>query len=327
MAFFVPVDIAPPIVGRRQSRSGVSFYQLKQEPRSGTITDSGPRTLTVLFGRAVFLLAALRFRNFAVGSLLLARSLGPFARAGLRFFLARVVDQFNDREFSAIARSPAHFYDSGITARALLKALTQFIEQTAQRGDTSRARRRNLAASRGGGPTMIARVKERSGLPAQMNARSFRSIAFETRSAARKRDGFLNKRPQLLRLGQGRDNSIVTRINQRGCEVSQQRDTVFCWSPEFSMGFKMTHVPLSYCTASSNSSSSPPRSSIEPSPEPGIGLPCSSNCMPKSSPIPRRMSRISVNDFLPKFFVASISRSERWTRSRIVLIPAFFRQL
>src|SRR5437588_6702308 len=106
-----------------------------------------------------------------------------------------------------------------------------------------------------------------------MNAGSFRSVAFETYRAARERDCFLNKRAQLLRLGQSGDDSIVARVNQRGREVSQHRDAVFCRPPEFPMGFKMTHDPLSYCTASSNSSSSPLRSSIEPSPEPGIGLP------------------------------------------------------
>src|SRR6476659_1677601 len=85
-------------------------------------------------------------------------------------------------------------------------------------------------------------------------------------------------------------------------------------------------IPIPYCTASANSSfpSSSPRSSTAPSPDPGIGLPCSSNCIPKSRPIPRRISRISPRDFLPKFLVASISRSERCTRSRIVLMLAFF---
>src|SRR5215208_1013708 len=79
-------------------------------------------------------------------------------------------------------------------------------------------------------------------------------------------------------------------------------------------------------SSSSSSSANSLRSTSEP-PEPGIGLPCSSKAMPKSSPMPCRISLISFRDFLPKFFVASISRSERWTRSRMERMLAFFRQL
>src|SRR6185503_3290244 len=185
-------------------------------------------------------------------------------------------------------------------------------------------------------------------LSPQVDALDFRPISFQARGPARKGNRFFDKRTQLLRFWQSRHDAILARINQRSREVSQHRDAVFCCSPQFPMGLKMTHdsyprgtrlkrviftgetpvPPLPYCTASANSSfSSSPRSSTAPSPDPGIGLPCSSNCIPKSSPIPRRMSRISPRDFLPKFFVASISRSERCTRSRIVLMPAFFRQL
>ena len=64
----------------------------------------------------------------------------------------------------------------------------------------------------------------------------------------------------------------------------------------------------------------------------GFGLPLcgedpSSIFVPNESPISVRISLISLRDFFPKFFVRSISPSDFCTRSAIVLIFAFLRQL
>src|SRR3990170_7268972 len=49
--------------------------------------------------------------------------------------------------------------------------------------------------------------------------------------------------------------------------------------------------------------------------------------IPKDNPMTANRALISFRDFLPKFFVSSISVSDFWTRSAIVNILAFFRQL
>src|SRR5580704_13714519 len=55
--------------------------------------------------------------------------------------------------------------------------------------------------------------------------------------------------------------------------------------------------------------------------------PCSSNFMPRLRPILVSISLISLSDFLPKFFVFSISFSLFCTSSRMVWMFAFFKQL
>jgi hypothetical protein len=90
--------------------------------------------------------------------------------------------------------------------------------------------------------TKIAGMKICRRLPPQVNAGDFRTIAFQARGAARKSDCLFDEGSQLFGLRQSRHDAVLARINQRRREVSQHRDAVFCWSPQFPMGFKMTHV-------------------------------------------------------------------------------------
>src|SRR2546421_4969287 len=150
--------------------------------------------------------------------------------------------------------------------------------------------------------------------------RAGRVLTFEVVCVTGKRDGPLHERSKLFGLRQSSDDSFVAGVNQRSCQVTQHRHAMLRGAAQFSMCLQVSHY--AYSSSSGYSLVSPSRP-----PVPGIGLPCASNSMPKSNPMPLRMSLISFNDFLPKFLVASISRSERCTRSRMVLIPAFFRQL
>ena len=118
------------------------------------------------------------------------------------FFVASVVNQFNDGQLGAVAGTPAHLDDARVTAGTILKTLAQFVEQ---------ARRAATPAERGGGVcprrvvvarAVVAGVKERRSLPAQMNARRFRAIAFERSCAPGKRNRPFDVRTQLFRFGQ-----------------------------------------------------------------------------------------------------------------------------
>ena len=83
----------------------------------------------VLFAVLIFSLSVSRFRL----GFFLARALAAFRSlpgSTLRFHLARVIDQFNNREFSAITGTPAHLDDARVAARTILETFAQFVKQT-----------------------------------------------------------------------------------------------------------------------------------------------------------------------------------------------------
>src|SRR5678815_3763533 len=91
-------------------------------------------------------------------------------------------------------------------------------------------------------------------------------------------------------------------LEQGGHEASEQCPPVLGLSAQLSAFFSMTHGTLSY-------------SFLGPPPEA-----IASSLTPRLNPMSVRISLISFNDFLPKFFVFSISASDFCTRSAICLL-------
>src|SRR5574339_1253552 len=96
-------------------------------------------------------------------------------------------------------------------------------------------------------------------------------------------------------------------LEQRSHQASEQRPSMFGLPTELSALFSVAHVARSF------SFLGPPDA-------------MASSLTPRLRPMSVKISLISFNDFLPKFFVFSISASDFCTRSAIVLMLAFFKQ-
>src|SRR5690349_22087983 len=135
------------------------------------------RLVSVICVRGGFGLSCLLRSFFLAGRLPLLLS-----RDGLD--LARIVDEFDDRQLRRIAVAMAQLQDARVTAGAILVTLAELVEQPSQRGHTRGSFRTKLSAPAGErSHGHVAGVKEAGRLPAQVQRA--RIAVFKTASAPR----------------------------------------------------------------------------------------------------------------------------------------------
>src|SRR5688572_25706925 len=89
------------------------------------------------------------FRGFGFSSLLFCAAFGAFLRRLFGGGIARIAEQLDDRQLSAVACAAAQLDDARVATWPILEALAQLIEQTLERRNSRRARRNSLSAPAG----------------------------------------------------------------------------------------------------------------------------------------------------------------------------------
>src|SRR5687767_7600071 len=104
------------------------------------------------------------------GSLLFrTSSLGPFLGGFGSLNFTRVIDELDDREFSAITVAMTEFQDARVPAGPILVTLAELVEETSQRRSAGGAFRPKLASPAGQGRHCgVTRVEKTGSLTAKM---------------------------------------------------------------------------------------------------------------------------------------------------------------
>src|ERR1051325_3804664 len=84
-------------------------------------------------------------------------------------------------------------------------------------------------------------MKEPGRLSSQVQCTRVRTIVGKTASLAREGNHALDKRSQLLRFRQSRDDTFLARIDQRSRQVTQHRVTMLTGTTKFSMCLQVSH--------------------------------------------------------------------------------------
>jgi hypothetical protein len=109
----------------------------------------------------------------------------------------------------------AQFQDPRVTAGPIPVALSEFVKKPAQRSHSGGSCGAKLTSFTGVlADTCISGMEKSCGLASQVQRLCFRAVLSKTPSPARQSNRALDKRPQLLSLGQSGNDAFFTRIDQ-----------------------------------------------------------------------------------------------------------------